>query len=116
MRPQKSIHSGDGMLKNITQELNLAWCKHIDDEGLGGLPQTLRGLSLEDNAKNISDKALYLICSNAKALRVLNLVGCDRITDEGLRWLPKTLQTLCLGLRYVSSSFPPPLFLVKDAS
>jgi hypothetical protein len=82
------------------EELNLGWCKNIDDEGLAALPSTLRALSLEDNLKNISDRALgYLYNNHAKSLRVLNLVGCDRITDEGLRWLPRNVITLCLTLR-----------------
>jgi hypothetical protein len=99
------------------QELNLGWCKNIDDDGLAALPSTLRALSLEDNLKNISDRALaYLYNNHAKSLRVLNLVGCDRITDEGLRWLPRNVITLCLTLRCVPSypTTPPAQELIAS--
>jgi hypothetical protein len=71
------------------EQLNLSWCKMVDDCAVGiiaeGCPN-LVGLDLAWNSK-ITGNSVHKLASKCKSLRSLNLRGCTRVSMLTIQYL-----------------------------
>jgi len=74
------------------ENLNLSWCKHVDDATVGSIANgcpNLVGLDLAWSAK-ITGNAVHKLAATCPLLRSLNLRGCARVSPMTIQCLSGT--------------------------
>jgi hypothetical protein len=74
---------------NNLEELNLSWCKHVDDNTISQIAEGCPNLVHLDLAwcARITANAFHRLAQRCAALRTLNLRGCTRVGLLNLQYL-----------------------------
>eukprot|EP01127_Copromyxa_protea_P019967 TRINITY_DN6588_c0_g1_i1.p1 TRINITY_DN6588_c0_g1~~TRINITY_DN6588_c0_g1_i1.p1 ORF type:complete len:1889 (+),score=263.28 TRINITY_DN6588_c0_g1_i1:30-5669(+) len=90
---QLNLRGFQGDLSHIQhtnlEQLNLSWCKMVDDSVIGVIAEgcpNLVGLDLAWNPK-ITGNSVHKLASRCKSLRSLNLRGCTRVSMLTIQYL-----------------------------